>query len=398
MPRDYDYYHPDPGLAEESKYLDPVQQRQERLALANPFLGEESGFGALGEQSIRNQIAYEDRLAQIPNALARPPVNISGLSLDKQMAWQDRLAQEETHVLDIETKRRQKELEDTTRKESLEVIKRSSELDPTADDYSAKKAALIRQFPSGASSQQAQTILNDLDRRRGVVEAASEEEKKAIASTERTRGEGNFQTARTEAATLGPEFLGNFLEISKSQGPDAAIAYVSREGARGKEQSLRTQLKGGGMTEEEITAQYGGEQIPFRTTPFQFPAAEAKAKGGTTERRQAQLAYSNLMAAKAKAKHPLTGDIIPEQWGDAEEARLVAAAAELDALTGRPIGQTAATTTTTTPAATPKPSATPAAKPTITTISVNDATARAGRPVSPGTTFTDKYGNRIVVQ
>jgi hypothetical protein len=389
MPRD-DY-----SDLTESKYLDPVQLRAERLALANPFLGQESGFGPLGEQSIRNQIAYEDRLAQLPNALARPPVDISGLSLDKQMAWQDRLAQEETHVLDIETKRRQREEADIRRKEGLELVRRSADLNPTSPDYHVKKNALIRQFPGGATSPEAQAILTGLDERRKVVETAEQEEKKAAASTERARGENNFNAARTEASNLGPEFLGNFLEISKAQGPDAAIAYVGREGARTKEAGLRTQLKeGGGMTEEEITARYGGEQIPFRTTPFQFPAAEARVKGGATERRQAQLAYSNLMAAKAKAKHPLTGEIQPEQWGDAEEGRLAAAAAELDALTGRPIGQTA--TTTTTPAA--RPAATPAARPTVMTISATDAAAKMGRPVSPGTTFTDKYGNRIVVQ
>jgi hypothetical protein len=358
-PRDYEGGSP---------FLDEWEQSQERLAIANPFLGASAGFGPLSERGQAATKAFEEQSARLPNVLVRPPSDFGAMTTERQLAWQQNLkAQQEleTGLLQSESARRQGEEADIRRKEGLELIKRSAELNPKDDDYHVRKNALIRQFPGGVTSPEAQAILTGLDERRKVVENASEEEKKAIATTERARGEGNFQTARTEASALGPEFLGNFLEISKSQGPDAAIAYVTREGAKSKEAGLRTQLQTQGMTPEEVTATYGGEQIPFRTTPFQFPAAEARAKGGATERRQAQLAYSNLMAAKAKAKHPLTGEIQPEQWGDAEEARLAAAAAELDSLTGRPIGQTA--TTATTPAAAPaaKPAATPQAAPKV---------------------------------
>jgi hypothetical protein len=343
-----------------SPYLDEWEQSQERLAVANPFLGASVGFGPLSPRGQEATRAYEEESARLPNVLVRPPGDFGGMTTERQLAWQQNLkAQQEleTGLLQSESARRQQEFQDISRKEGLEIVRQSGGLDPTKpEEYRAKKAALIRQFPGGATSPEAQAIFAELDKRRDVVESASEEEKKAIASAERSRGEGNFTTARAQAAELGPEFLGNFLEISKAQGPDAAVAYVGREGARRKEAGLRTQLQAQGMTPEEVTTAYGGgAAIPLAeglvAPSFQFPAAEEAAKGKNIgeQRRQARMERHELMKLKQQAFIQAGGVKIddPERanklaqygWGPAEEAELADANARYDALTGRPIGQ-----------------------------------------------------------
>jgi hypothetical protein len=290
---------------EESALLEPWQARSERLAQANPLLMAKSGFGPLSERGQAATAAYEAEAARLPNVLVRPPGDFGGMRTEKQVAWQQNLknqAELDTQLLQSETTRRQQELADISRKEGLEIIQRSGDLDPTKDDYRAKKAALVRQFPGGATSAEAQAIFKDLDARRTIVESASEEEKKAVTSTERLRGENNFSVARTEAQNLGPEFLGRFLEISKAQGPDAAIAYVSGEGAKSKEANVRRQL-GEQMTPEQITEKYGGGEpkVPYAREPFLFGAAEAGVKGAAGERREVRQTWNSLFAARQKA-------------------------------------------------------------------------------------------------
>ena len=296
----------------ENPYLTPGQELLEASAMANPFLGSSSGFGPLSQRSLEAEAAYEEQASRLPNAMLAPPQGLSSLPLEKQMAWRENLAKEaqlDAQLLASESNRRRQELEDISRREGLELIKRSADLNPTRPEYPAQKAALIRQFPGGANSEEAKVIFSDLDSRRKTVESAEQEEKKAREGAERTRGENNFTVARTEASSLGPEFLGNFLEISKAQGPDAAIAYVTREGARSKEAGLRSQLESQGLTPQEVTERYGGgARIPLAEglvapTPFQFPAAEEAAKGKNIAelRRQARQERTDLMRIRAQA-------------------------------------------------------------------------------------------------
>jgi hypothetical protein len=412
-PRDYEGGSP---------YLDEWEQSQERLAIANPFLGASVGFGPLSPRGQAATKAYEEESARLPNVLVRPPSDFGAMTTERQLAWQQNLkAQQEleTGLLQSESARRQQELEDISRKEGLELIRQSADLDPKDPDYHVKKNALIRQFPRGARSEDAKVILTDLDESRKVVENASEEERKAIANTERTRGEGNFGVARTQAAELGPDFLGQFLEISKSQSPEAAIAYVAREGARRKQEALTTQMRERGVPEEQI-ARYG-KGTPEE--PFQFPAAEAGAKDNY--RKEITSLFTKLRSEKQKWE----GDLLHRNTPFPDEEDFQSARAEFNRVMGNkgrrggiegvinprasapagnqpqfPAGSRQAaqynppTGPVTMPAQAAPAQAVPTPAPTPGVISATEASAQAGRPIAPGTVLKDKYGNRVLVR
>jgi len=309
------------------------------------------------------------------NPLVAPPVPMSTMSTDQRIAWQamnaDALKQQtdtDRSLLEQEISRREETHKAEMLRQSKELIARSVELDPTdLKGYPLARAKLARDYPIGAGTPETQRALQPLDDIHKQASGYDTWYKKEEEKQNQTQAEQRRNEALKQAQALGPEATARFFNRQKAGGDEAAIQGVLSEADEERQANLRIQLKNTGMTDEEITAKYGGGGAPFH-----YPAAEAEAKVRIPPGQEAQR-YSVIMGSLQKLREasgydPKKG--FDENWTAQQEEAYQNSIAQFNSSLKRAgvragvqgVGDVnqPVTQPVTTPAATATPTATPA--------------------------------------
>jgi hypothetical protein len=291
---------------EEDKYLTPYQRMLEDNRLAQRGLE-----AAVASSQSRNPLLEERELVEQaavpatrtiappprPNPLVQPPVPLSMMPINKQIAWQqladktaaDRAALEKT-VLATEVARTERELQDEERKQSIAMISEVPKLREAVakgdlDQYLAIKADLVSRFPVGSGSLESQRAFKSFDDILARKVSVEDEVKKAKAAREGAFEQKRVEAGYKEAERLGADVVQRYAALIDKD-PTAAAAEL----AKAQQEDVRTQLRATGMTPEEITQTYGG--TPER--PFQYAAAQAAQKVRAAQATEQQRATANF--------------------------------------------------------------------------------------------------------
>jgi hypothetical protein len=255
------------------------------------------------------------------NPLLQPAFPIASMSPERQQRWMDVTQQAQTNqaaidkaAMDMEISRREQAHKDEVRRQSLELINRSNELDPAdLKGYPIARAKLARDFALGAGSEEVQRALKPLDDAFSAGRSLDTDYQKQLNAQVRLEENKRLDDARKTAIDLGPDQLADFFNTQKNEGTEAAIQKVTQAAAGVKQSNLIAQLKNAGLTEEQIQEKYGGGTTG---EPFKYAAAEYEAKQKVNPKLDHDRAVATFL--QLQKQRDLDGTD-PEKWTDLHE-------------------------------------------------------------------------------
>ena len=276
-----------------SDYLTPYQELLESTRL---------GDRALEASLATNPLAQRDKAilagasapvvaapieTGVPNPLIGPPVPLSAMPIEKQMAWQDyrdetvkRQLAERGAILDQQAARREQEQKIKGDEQANELIARTPELDPSdVKNYPLLRAKLVRDLSAGSTTERAKNALAPLDAAYTTALSAHTQYKQAEEAAQRAEQKSRLDIARASANERGPEALSQFVEREKTD-PEGAIAQELQGGAKTQQRDLEAQLISAGMSQEEVARRF---QTP---TGFMYGPAKAELKAARTPQQE----------------------------------------------------------------------------------------------------------------
>jgi len=280
----------------------------------------------------------------VPNPLVKPPSPLGAMPVAQQMAWQQYTALATKQQADLARSELERQIAQRGEEHRVKAIDQAKAifdgtagLDPTDHSYPLRRADLVRQHPIGAMTEQGQRALGYLDQIYQNKVSLETQFQKAEDAARRTEDRSRLETARKQAAELGPDVLARFFDDAKVD-PEKAISGVMQQAAQIEQANIQAQLQSGGMTQEEIAAKFGGTA----DVPFKYSAAKAETKMRMTPAQEAaniRSMYTTLASQRQKA-----GGFDPNfpdnpEWPLAREQIFLKAEADLNALLDRGTGR-----------------------------------------------------------
>jgi hypothetical protein len=312
----------DDELFRPSNPLSVTEQAIEGAAQSNPLMMGRPGFyEQYSEPATVPAMEGISPEVAAANPLIRPPRPIKYMPVEQQIIWQERQASALSKQADLQNQlynnkkaATEAKLDLARKAQSNAIFDAMGELDPTADDYFARRDKVLAANPIGAVTPEVKNLFGYKDEAWDLRQKLAEDDRKRKLDSQETLRKEAVSQARKDAVEIGDPAL--LEEVSKlsAQNPEAAVARVAQVKGRLAQSNITTQLQQYGVPPEEIKSLYYDPDTGY----FRADAAAARVKMEESKRAAAEKPASEAQAAdifaslsKQKADLELYGKPVP---------------------------------------------------------------------------------------